>query len=339
MIAKSYEIERNINKFLNYNLFLLHGENQGLKREIKELIQSEINKKNPDIEHFSFYENEIIDNEENFYNSIFSGSLFGNKKIIVIKNSSDKINDKLSDVIEKFPENVHLVLFAEILEKKSKLRNLFEINNKTLSVACYPDNAKSLEIIAKTILRKNKINISQESINLLVEQSNGDRNNLNNEIEKIKSLSLDNKKIQTNELKTLTNFSGEYKTDSIVNECLCGNILEYKKHLSEMYTNTVNQIFLLRILSNKIQRLLNMKEMQSGNKNLDSLLNECKPPIFWKEKPLVKKQLTIWGIGELKKTNNEISHIEMMCKKNPQISKIIFFNFISEVCKKANSFS
>ena len=55
MIAKSYEIERNINKFLNYNLFLLYGENQGLKKEIKELIQSEIKKKNPDLEHFSFY--------------------------------------------------------------------------------------------------------------------------------------------------------------------------------------------------------------------------------------------------------------------------------------------
>ena len=55
-----------------------------------------------------------------------------------------------------------------------------------------------------------------------------------------------------------------YKTDNLVNDCLCGNILQYKKNLSELYTNTINQIFLLRILNNKIQRLLSMKEKQNN---------------------------------------------------------------------------
>ena len=105
--------------------------------------------------------------------------------------------------------------------------------------------------------------------------------------------------------------------------------------------NTINQIFLLRILSNKMRRLLNLKEkeMEDNCNNLDSLLNASKPPIFWKEKPIVKKQLTIWSTKKLKKTINEINNIELLCKKNPKISKIIFFNFFSEICKKAKNFS
>ena len=93
------------------------------------------------------------------------------------------------------------------------------------------------------------------------------------------------------------------------------------------------------MLSNKMRRLLNMKEMENNYDNLDSLLNASKPPIFWKEKPIVKKQLTIWSIKRLKKTIDEINNIELRCKKNPQISKIVFFNFFSEVCKKASNFS
>ena len=82
-----------------------------------------------------------------------------------------------------------------------------------------------------------------------------------------------------------------------------------------------------------------MKEMESNYDNLDSLLNASKPPIFWKEKPIVKKQLTVWNIKRLEKTIDEINNIELLCKKNPQISKIVFFNFFSEVCKKASNFS
>ena len=174
---------------------------------------------------------------------------------------------------------------------------------------------------------------------MLIEKSNGDRNNLMNEIEKIKSFALNKKNLEIDDIKPIINFSGEYKSDSFINECLCGNIFQYKKILLELYTNTVNQIFLLRVLSNKIQRLLTIKKLESKYKNLDSLLNETKPPVFWKEKPLVKKQLTIWSLNDLKKTILEINDTEILCKKNPQISKIIFFNFFNKLCKKANNYS
>ena len=339
MIIKSYEIEKNVKKFIDYNFFLLYGENEGLKKDIKKSITLGLDKDNSSIELLSFYENDIIHNEKKFYNSIFSTSLFSDKKIIIIKNATDKIISQINNIVEEWPENQSLIISSEILDKKSKLRNLFEKNSKTLCIPCYLDNEKNLEIIAKVELKKDNVILSQESINLLIEKSNGDRDNLKNEIEKIQAFALNNKKIGYDEVKSLTNFSGEYKSDSLINECLCGNVLQYKKNLSEVYTNTINQVLLLRILNNKIQRLLNMKKMQAEYSNLDSLLGASKPPVFWKDKPLIKKQLTIWCTDDLKKTSSEISNIEILCKKNPQISKIIFFNFFSKICKKANSFS
>jgi len=331
MIIKSYEVQKNKSNFSKYNFFLLYGENFGLKKDIKNVIKIAIKQKKDSLEMLSVYESEIFDNEENFYNSLYSGSLFSNKKIITINNGTDKIVKQLNDIVDRYPENVFLIILADVLEKKSKLRNFFETNLKTLCIPCYLDNDKDLEIIAKTELKKNNIILSRESMNLLIEKSNNDRNNLKNEIEKIKSFSLNKKKIEIDEIKSIINFSGEYKSDLLINECLCGNILQYKKILSELYINTVNQIFLLRILSNKIQRLLNMKEVETNYNNIDSLLNASKPPIFWKEKPMVKKQLTIWSLDDLKTTIHEINDTEVLCKKNPQISKIIFFNFFSEI--------
>ena len=84
MLIKSYEVKKNITNLPKYNFFLLYGENIGLKKDIKEIIKKTIKQKESNLEILSFYENEIIENDENFYNSSLSGSLFGEKKIIII---------------------------------------------------------------------------------------------------------------------------------------------------------------------------------------------------------------------------------------------------------------
>ena len=141
------------------------------------------------------------------------------------------------------------------------------------------------------------------------------------------------------EIRSLINFSGDYKSDTLINECLCGNILQFKKIVSEFYVNTINQIYLLRMLNNKIHRLLNIKAQENSSSNLDALINSSKPPIFWKDKPVVKQQLKIWNLDNLNKMINDINNTELLCKKNPQISNSIFLNFFSEICKKAKSYS
>jgi len=339
MIVKSYEVQKKTSNLLNLGFFLLYGENFGLKKDIKNLFKNEFSKKDKSIETLTFYEDEILSNNDNFYNFIYSGSLFSSSKIIIINDGTDRITKIINDIYDKYPQNILLIVLSGVLEKKSRLRNFFESNHKAICIPCYSDNEKDLQIIAQRELRKNDISLSIETINLLVEKSNADRANLKNEIDKIKAYSLNRKKIGIEEIKSLINFSGEYKSDTLVNECLCGNISQYKKIISEIYITTINQIFLMRILSIKIQRLLKIKEQDTKDNNIDNLINFSKPAIFWKEKPLVKKQVLIWNLKDLKKMIHEINNTELLCKKNPNLSKIIFINFLSKICRKANSYS
>jgi len=339
MIIKSYEVKKNKSNILKNNFFLLYGENLGLKKDIKNFITNELKQKNNNIEIISLYENEIVKNQDHFFNLIYSGSLFSQKKIITVYESTDKIFNLVEQAAEKYSEDIYLIFFSNVLEKKSKLRTFFEKEKNLICTACYLDNERDLSTIAQLELKKNNIILSREIINLLVEKSNADRNNLRNEIEKIISYSFNKEKIEIDEIKSLINFSGDYKSDIFINECLCGDVTQYKKIISELYINTVNQILFLRILSNKIHRLLRIKEQENKSNDLDKLLSSFKPTIFWKEKPIVKKQLSIWKLSELKKIIPDINKTEILCKKNPQVSNSIFFNFFMEICKKANSFS
>ena len=219
MILKSYEIEKNVLKIIKNNFFLIYGENNGLKKDVKELIKTTIKEKNPNTENLSFYEDEIIKNEEQFYNSIYSGSLFGEKKIITIIISTEKIFKIIENILNKYPKDIYFLIIGELLEKKSKLRSFFEKDNQTLCIPCYLDSAKDLENIAINELKKNNTNLSKQIINLLVEQSNYDRNNLRNELNKIILFASNKKNLELEEIKSIINFSGEYKSETFINEC------------------------------------------------------------------------------------------------------------------------
>jgi len=336
MILKSYEIEKSKSSIIiKKQIFLIYGENFGLKKEIGEIVKSIICE-DSEVEKISLFEDDILKNEENFYNFIFEGSLFNNRKIIYVHNATDKILKNINDIVIKFPKDVYLFLFSEVLEKKSKLRNFFEKENNIACVPCYLDNEKTLEIITQKKLIKDKIILSRESISLLIRKANGDRGNLLNEVEKIKSFSKNNKKIEHEQIKHLINSSTEIKHENLINICLSGDIAELKKTVTELSIEQLNQILLLKILSNKIRRLLNIKNQNVEMKNIDNIINNQKPPIFWKEKPLIKKQLTIWKTEELEKTIFQINDIEISCKSNPQVSSFIFSNFLTGICKKAN---
>ena len=84
---------------------------------MQEKIKFLVNKKDSKVEEINLIENEIIKNEENFYNLIFSGSLFSTNKIILVHDASDKITSIIKKIEDKFPSDIFLVLFSNVLEK------------------------------------------------------------------------------------------------------------------------------------------------------------------------------------------------------------------------------
>ena len=63
----------------------------------------------------------------------------------------------------------------------------------------------------------------------------------------------------------------------------------------------------------------------------------AKPPIFWKDKDVVKRQMTIWNKNNIRKLIRKINNIELLVKKNTNSSLNILRNFIIEQSSETNS--
>ena len=325
MILKTFESKK-INLDVN-KIVLFYGQNEGHKKE--EISKLLIANKNREIIKYS--ENEILENSENLNNHILSESLFSQKKIIIINRASDKILKIIEYLNEKSFSDVFIIINAKNLEKKSKLRSFFEKSKEFITIAFYPDNNQTLAKNAALFFNENKIPMSQENLNLVISKCSGDRGILENDLNKIKLFSLNKKKISTDELIKLISLIENHNISELIDNCLAKNKNKTIAILNENRLSNDDCIIITRTFLIKLKRLLRLCESYQENKNLESTILRAKPPIFWKEKEIVKQQIKSWSLVQIKKSIYEINNIEMEIKKNSLNSLNIITNFILQI--------
>lgn len=330
MIIKEFHINKSI--IDNHNIFLFYGINEGLKDEI---IRSRFkNQKNTSFK--SINEIDVIKDEINFFAEITTKSFFDNKKTILINNVTNKIFNIIEQIIEKNIEDITFILNAGLLDKKSKIRKLFETKKNLICVAFYEDNYTTLEKLIKNFFAERKIQISQEVVNFFIIKVAQNRKMLNEELKKIDLFLINKKKISLNDLKILLNTNEEIDFSNFVDQCLLKNKQKTFFILNENNFSNEDTIIIIRTFLYKMKKLLSIRNNYDENKDIDELISDFKPPIFWKDKPIIKDQLNKWPNNSIYKLLDKINQVELLIKSNQNNSKNILFDFIFETIESSN---
>ncbi len=322
MIFKTFQLDKlDFNKF---EIYLLYGKNEGLQNDvIKKYFTlkflGEVNK---------YEESEIINNSETIIGEMLNKSLFSSEKILIINRASDKIIKFINELLDKNIKEIKVIIKSGVLEKKSKLRNLFEKDKSLACIPFYEDDARDLLQIVNKFTNENNIKLSRESINLIIDRANGSRENLNKELEKIFNYSFSNKNIEHEAIKKLTNLAENYGVNELVDHYLTKNTKNVAKILNENNYSDEDCILILRTLLIKSKRLLSILKANRNIQDIEKVILSTKPPIFWKEKESVKKQANTWKFEDLKDKIYQINEVENLVKSNSKNSLNIVSDFI-----------
>ena len=332
MIIKTFELNKNyIEKF---KFFLLYGENEGLKEEIINKIKKIQNGKE-----IKYEEAQILKSKSEFYNEIKNKSLFEEKRTFFLERCTEKISEVLIEISEDAFDDL-FIINCGILEKKSKLRNYAERSSNVVVIPTYKDNSQSLINIARKFFSEKKISISTETLNLLVNRCMGDRRNLNKELDKISNYISEKKNISLKEIAVLTNLSENYSASELVDASLSKNYIKVREILNENIYSQEDTFLILRVFLQKAKKILNLLEIINSENNVEKVINEYRPPIFWKDKPVLQKQLQLWTFENITNLIYELNDIEIKIKKNNSQNLILLKNFIYEILnRKTNNSS
>ena len=308
MILKSFQIEK-IN-FKDNKLILFYGKNNGFKNQIIESLSKKFDKT------LKYEEKEIIDNLDSIISNLYTNSLFGESKLIIIQRATDKLFKFLELVENRKIGETTIVINSENLEKKSKIRNFFEKSKENVSIAFYPDDQKTMAKIAYNFLNKNKVSISQSNLNLIIGKCREDRELLIKELEKLIVFSKGKKEIGINVIEKLTNVVENHDISTLIDNCLMKNHKKVIHILNENNFSNEDCVQITRTFLIKAKKIKTLSEEFKKNMNLELTINNSKPPIFWKEKEIVKSQIYKWEVKAIKKLIYELNNIELKIKKN-----------------------
>ena len=330
MIIKNFELKK-IEKN-NANLVLLYGENEGFKQK----IINDFFLKSFDGEIKRHDEEEIFIKYDEFISNLLNKSFFSDKKLLIFSRTSEKILKFIEEIKSKNLQDIKIIINSKSLDKKSKLRSFFEKDENCICIPFYEDDEKILYQIASNFFSSHKITISREMINLIIQRCRGDRQNLDNELEKISSLMHSRKKLTTEDILKLTNLAENFSISELIDNCLAKNTNKVNRILNENKFSSDECILILRTLLFKTKRLLELTRKCTDNKNIDLTISSFKPPIFWKDKEIIKNQIMNWKINEVENLLVNIKNTEIIVKKHAANSLNLVLDFILTTTK-ANS--
>ena len=319
MIKKNYEIEK---LSQNFNYFLFYGKNEGLKNET--IVK--LNHKEKEI--LNYDEKEILENQNFFIEKILSKSLFDEDKIIIIKRATDKIVKLIDELNSRNIEETIIIVVADNLDKKSKLRSLFEKDTGLVCVPFYPDSEQILSKLTYNFLRDRKISISPSNINLIINKCSGDRETLINELQKIEYFCKNGKKIDHENISKLINLNENHSISQLIDNCLAKNKKKIISILNENNFSNEDCILITRSFLIKAKKLLTLSKTFETNKNIELTISSAKPPIFWKEKEITKQQIYKWESKNIKQLIYALGETELQIKKNINNSINLITDFI-----------
>ena len=327
MIFKSYQIRENFEVINNKKSILIYGENLGLKNDIKEFFKKKYKK----TEIISFFQNEIIKNKNTLLNETFNVSLFNSQKTIIIFETSEKITATIKEIVEKKEKGYKIILLAGELEKKSKLRNIFEKDNELAIIACYSDTEITLRNYVSSMLKQYE-NLDNNIIDLIIENSNKDRNIIKNEIDKIKNC-FPEKEIKTQELPDLLNYREIKDFEEMRNVTFTGNKEKLADLLSYAKFSNEDVIYYMSSLINRLKKIQETLKISEEGRNLEESLNLLKTKVFWKDKSRFIDEVKRFDMNKIDQTLQKLKEMEILVKTQSKInSEVILKNFLVSLC-------
>ena len=329
MILKSFEIENNIQKIQQYKFVLIYGENIGLKETLKKNIIN-LNLK---AEIINLYQEDVNKNKNIILNEIKNISLFSEEKIIVLNQIDEKNIIELDKILQS-KEKIKIILIADLLDKKSKLRTIFEKEKDLAIIPCYNDNDITLRKLINSELKEFK-NLNSNVINMILNYSNLNRKTIKNNLDKIKSF-YDKKVLSEESLEELLNSDRNELFENIRDASLIGDKTKLNNLLSNFAFSNEDAYLYLNMINYRLIKLLEIHKTNESFDDFNVTITKMRPPIFWKDKPVYLKLLKRWHKQSILEALEYLGHIEEKLKKNSSLNSLTMVkNSILNICSNS----
>lgn len=301
MKANRGQIERALDApSADVRLFLLYGPDESGSRALAERLARAMG---PEAERVDLDGTAVMRDPALLADEAAAISLFGGARHIRLRLTGDEAADAIEALLEAPQAGNPVVALAGGLKPASRTLKAALASPNAMAFPSYVPEGADADRIAMQLARDAGVRMAPDIARRLAEATGGDRALLVREIEKL-ALYVDAApdrpgEIEHEALDLLGADSGEGDLSRLVDTVLSGTPDGTVRELERLEMDGIDGMPLIRAVLRRVLLLIQLRAEVEAGETVDDVLASSGKALFWKEKPVVTRQLRLWDSPRL----------------------------------------
>jgi len=256
----------------------------------------------------------------------------GGRRFVRVRDASDKIAPVLKDFLDSSPGEAFVVVEADDLPARSALRKLFEADKSAAAMACYHDDARSLEVVIRAFFGEAGVGIARDAVAFLASQLGGDRELTRRELEKVLLFKGAAGEVTLAEVEACVGDSALLSLDDVALATAGGNLAALERALGRCFTEGNAPVTVLRAVARHLQRV---HAVAGAGGPVEEAMRRLRPPVFWKSEAAFKAQAEAWRPEALARAMDRLMEAEAACKRTGAPAELLASRALVEIAANA----
>lgn len=266
-------------------------------------------------------------------------SFGGGRRVLRVVKPEEGLAPQFDSFLQDLPGDALVVVEADDLPPRSKLRQLFEKADAGATIACYRDEERDLGQLLRNSLKEAGFRAAPEALDYLSAHLGANRQVTRREIEKLityKGAPEDGGgEITLDDALATIGDSAHLTLDDLCQAVADGNLARLERILEKAFAEGGNAISVLRAVSGHFMRLAAARSALDAGKTPDQAIAQLRPPVFFKMKPAFARQLGLWSSERLGQAVNRLLECELACKRTGAPAALLTSRALFEITARA----
>ncbi len=335
---KAHEVARFLTRpDLDEGIFLAYGPDGGLVRETAQRLIRQLSGDDPASANISIFDGaDLASDPSQLLLEARSGSLFGGKRIISVRNATKALVMPLTELRDD-PGGAAIVLEADNLVPRDALRALVEAAKLGRALPCYPDSDETLMALMRETFNQAGIRTDSDVVPTLREILGNDREITRRELEKLTLYAAASKVLTREDVLLLCADNGALAIDAILDSTGSGNAEKLELALNRALAANVNPQQLLSMLTSHFANLRRWRTEVDTGKTARAVLDGVKPKPHFSRIGALEQQLRIWTDPALAMATERLLQATSDTRRRPALSDAVLRRTTLALCMIAAS--
>ena len=317
---------------------LIYGPDAGLVRErLNALTKSVAGSLDDPFRVSEFNADVLRDDPARLGDEAAALSFGGGRRVVRIRNATDTSAEAITNFIEAPIGEALVLVAADDLNARSKLRAAFEKAENAAALPCYADDSQTLAVVIRETLKAAGLSISADATSWLSDHLGGDRELSRRELEKLILYVGDARSVTEDDVMACIGDTAAMSLDDLIFAVGDGDQATVQRVFGRMTNEGTSAIGILTAVARHVVRLHETRGRMAEGKNMESAMMSLRPPVFFKFKSRFTAQLNKWTEPLLARALDVLNDAEMTAKSTDMPADAVIERALIQVANVARS--